>query len=126
MAILSAYIDINSGNLVMKNGIVQNINEVVMEAYSRIFTPRGTWWADTAFGSLLENLFAKGTSNVTANNVIQVIQDCLNPMLSQKRLKGMQCQVNAIVGFFVDFTVNIVDVNGNSYSLPLNYKGGTT
>lgn len=126
MDILSAYVDFNTGDLVYENGIVQNINEVIMEAQARIFTPAGSWWADFTFGSGLKQLFQKGTSNVTANKVITVILNSLQPMLNAQRLNGASCTVQSIIGFYVEFSVNLIDINNIVYSLPLNYKGGST
>ena len=120
MAVYSTFINAETQDYVLKDGIFEQQNELATEAYCRIVVPLGSYVFDPSFGSLIP-LWINSRNRVTAQIIINEINRALKPMISQKRAKSIGITVNSILlnGFSV--TINITDTDGNIWVLPINY-----
>lgn len=123
MIIESTFINAGTHNYEAKDGRIVTKNSLLTEGYARIITPVGTYPFNPTFGCQLPNRF-NTRNQVTANVIIQDIQEAWTPMINDGRVLGMKVSVTAITLSGAFFIVSGIDNNNQPFTLPVNYLAG--
>lgn len=122
MSLISTFISAETHNYVVINGVIQQNNILLTEAYTRIVTPLGTYQFDVDFGCELP-LYVNTRRKLTSDAVTTMVNNALRPILDQGRAVTIETTVNALLTNGVIFTVDITDNDSNTFKLPFNYVG---
>lgn len=124
MSLFSTFINAETHDYEIVNGIISINNLLLTEAYSRIVTPLGTYQFDTTFGCELPN-YINTRFKITSEFVTTAVNNALRPMIADGRALTVVTTVNTILLNGVIFTVDITDNDSNVFRLPLNLVGTT-
>ncbi len=120
MTLISTFIDGQKKDYVLKNGSFEQSNELVTEAYSRIYCPLNSYIFDNNFGSkfpLWINTRTRLTNTIIANEVNRA----LTPLISSGRALTISTTINSILLNGFSCSINITDNQQNKWELPINY-----
>lgn len=124
MSTLTTFISAKTHNYIVNQGIIQQYNDLMTEAYTRIITPVNTYQFDPTFGSEIPTFFNKRIK-INATLIINSVNNALKIMIDEGRASAIGVVVTNITLNAVWFTVNITDLNNKVYPLNMNYIGGT-
>lgn len=102
------------------NGIIQDKNYLLTEAYTRIITPVGSYIADPSFGSKIP-IWINSRIFLTADKVTTEMYRALQVMVTQQRAKTIDIRVPGLRLNSVFFIVNITDNSNQTFVLDSNY-----
>lgn len=117
---ITTWINGKINDYVAVNGIIQQNNELLTEAYSRIITPYGSYIFDTTFGSFL-TIWINTRRLLTVDEISTEISRCLQIIITQKRATSIIIQVPQISKGAVFFNVSITDNSNQTFTLKSNY-----
>jgi len=119
--ILTTYIAANKQDYIVANGIIQQNNALLTEAYTRIITPLGKYIEDPTFGSRLTEWINGGY--VITNTITSEIMRCLRPMKDNRSIKDASVVVTAKTNNAIYLTIKLFDLQDKIYTLDVNYVG---
>jgi phage gp46-like protein len=124
MTTLSTYINAKTHDYEVISGTIALANELATEAYTRIVTPLGSYYFDPEFGSELANFIGR-RQNISSRIILKAIENALSPMKSQNRVSKIIIQLNTVTNNFIEFTLNVFDINTNNFKFTVPYYGVT-
>jgi phage gp46-like protein len=94
---------------------IENWTDIRELVHMCIGTDKGTWWADTSFGSELWILRQEGkVDNRTAGRVQQMISDCLIWLKNDGLASEIDCHAEQAGKNEIAYTVTVMRPNGET------------
>lgn len=121
MTQLATFINFETNNYVVINGIFQQMAGIMTEAYTRSVTPLGSYQFDTSFGSEIPLLYNNRSIKITESSITTMQNNCLQPMIDSGRALSILTKIPSITNNQVFIQSYIQDTNKNTYMLPLSF-----
>jgi len=103
---------------------VENWNEIRELVEMSIGTDKGSWWADTDFGSELYLLKANGkVDGKTAGTLQRMLQECLAWIVEDGLAEKIICTTERTGKNEITYTITIIKPNGNSLVIKEVWNG---
>lgn len=109
----SKWINSATGDYVITDGAIQNINALVTRLYTRLACPIGQWMYDTTFGSDVPNAKNKKAIDWPMQRILNDIKQVMDVELQAQNLRSYTVSPQLpLDAFSYRFSVNGVDNNG--------------
>ena len=102
------YLDSQTRDYQLDEGLIVNKNALLTEALMRLSCPIGQYINDPTFGINLP-LNAKG--NITKNQLIQCIQNALQPMIASGRVTTLKIIITKAIAGKYEVDITLIDHN---------------
>lgn len=120
MRIYTTWINGQTNNYSVNNGLITQKNNLLTEAYSRIVTPLGSYPFDLTFGSQIP-IWINQRLLINSSTITSELERCTAIIVNENRAQYITCQVIDISTTYVYYLVTITDNEGIDIQLNSNY-----
>lgn len=113
MADISTYINSETGDYVIQNGVLINSNSLLAEIFFCLDTPLGSYIYDLSLGNDILNY----SYGLPEPQIMQLLENALSPLTSTNRLKNVNIKILVALQTTYSVMINCTDNTGQPIQL---------